>query len=252
MPAQERAVTASTAGNGTLITVTGIDGAGKSTLAVSLHAALNDCGHDAILVGKQTTQVSGNAVLSEYTRHLNAVIYRREEGVGAACGDYYWLFALAAWYSLQDQLIIQPALQAGIHVILDNSHHKILARYATRSAVPADLARQVFAHLSPPDIVLFLEVTAEQALRRKQVFSSLETGHTGSAGNAFISYQDTVAASLRLLAAGESWVPIDVTGQDAGIVLEEALGALSGRLGIQFAGRHPPDSARGRAEHACG
>ena len=162
---------------GKLIAVTGIDGAGKTTLAASLHAALDHSGHDAILVGKHTTEIPMSAELSEYAGSLNAVIYRRKASVSAACGDHYWLFALAAWYSLQDQLIIQPALRAGTHVILDNSHHKILARYAVNPECPPRLARQVFAHLTPPDIVLFSS-SPREALRRKQAFSSLEAGHT--------------------------------------------------------------------------
>ena len=110
---------------GKLITVAGIDGAGKSTLAAALHGALKDAGHDAVLIGKHTTEVPADAALSAYLDSLNAIVYRRDQAVGAACGDHYWLFALAAWYSLQDRLVIQPALQAGTHVILDNAHHKI-------------------------------------------------------------------------------------------------------------------------------
>jgi thymidylate kinase len=34
---------------GKLITVAGIDGAGKSTLAAALHGALKDAGHDVVL-----------------------------------------------------------------------------------------------------------------------------------------------------------------------------------------------------------
>jgi len=198
-------VSAGTARTGKLVTVAGIDGAGKSTLAASLHAAVNASGQEAILVGKHTTKVPMSADLSEYVDSVNAVIYRRKISVCAASGDHYWLFALAAWYSLQDRLIIQPALQAGTHVILDNAHHKILARYAVNPEVPTDLARQVFAHLTAPQIVLFLNVTPRQALARKQEFSSLESGHTGSTGNAFISYQDSVADQLRQQ-ADNAWV----------------------------------------------
>lgn len=113
------------------ITVTGIDGAGKSTLAARLHQALVDAGHPAILVGKHTTDVPMDPDLSAYLDRLNELIYRRDTRVAQACGDHYWLLALAAWYSLQDELVIQPVLAAGTHVILDNAHHKILA--ATRS-----------------------------------------------------------------------------------------------------------------------
>jgi thymidylate kinase len=221
------------AGTGKLITVAGIDGAGKSTLAASLHAAVNASGQEAILVGKHTTKVPMSADLSEYVDSVNAVIYRRKISVCAASGEHYWLFALAAWYSLQDRLIIQPALRAGTHVILDNAHHKILARYAVNPEVPTDLARHVFAHLTAPQIVLFLNVTPGQALARKQEFSSLEAGHTGSTGNAFISYQDSVAEQLRQQ-ADNAWVTIDVTGKPADIVLKESLAILSARLGVSF------------------
>jgi dTMP kinase len=226
-------VTAGPPGTGTLIAVAGIDGAGKSTLAASLHAALNAAGQSAILVGKHTTEVSGSAELSEYVDRVNAVVYRRKASVCAVSGDHYWLFALAAWYSLQDRLIIQPALRAGTHVILDNAHHKILARYAVNPEVPTDLARQVFAHLTAPQIVLFLNVTPGQALARKQDFSSLEAGYTGTTGDAFISYQDSVTEQLHQQ-ADRAWDTIDVTGKAAGTVLEESLAILSARLGIQL------------------
>lgn len=226
-------MTARTPGTGKLIAVAGIDGAGKSTLAASLHAALNACGQDAILAGKHTTEVPVSADLSEYLDRVNAVVYRRKTTVCAASGDHYWLFALAAWYTLQDRHIIQPALRAGTHVILDNAHHKILARYAVNPEVPTDLARQVFAHLTAPQIVLFLNVTPGQALARKPDFSSLEAGYTGSTGDAFIAYQDSVTEQLRQQ-ADRAWVTIDVTGKAAGIVLEESLAILTARLGIQL------------------
>jgi thymidylate kinase len=119
--------------------------------------------------------------------------------------------------------------------VLDNSHHKILARYAVNPAVPTDVARQVFAHLTQPQVVLFLQITASEALRRKQAFSSLETGHAGSADRHFISYQDSVTEELRKQAAGEAWVPIDVRGKSAHVVLTEALAVLSVRLDLTLA-----------------
>jgi thymidylate kinase len=223
-------MTASPAGK--LITVAGIDGAGKSTLAAALHGALKDGGHDAVLIGKHTTEVPADAALSAYLDSLNASVYRRDQAIGAACGDHYWLFALAAWYSLQDRLVIQPALQAGTHVILDNAHHKIIARYAASPDVPAGLAPQVFAHLTPADLILFLRISPQEALRRKGVFTPLEAGRTGATREAFVSYQDDVTARLREQAGQEGWAPIDVTGLPPGSVLDQALAMLTARLGI--------------------
>jgi len=220
--------TASTRGRE--ITVVGIDGAGKSTLAARLHDALNAAGHKAILVGKHTTDVPMDAELSAYVDQLNALVYRRDARVAQACGDYYWLLALATWYTLQDTLVIQPALAAGTHVILDNAHHKILARYAVNPDVSTDLAEQVFAHLTEPDIVFFLRISARDALARKGEFSSLETGHSGGADDDFIRYQDVVLAKLREHEQRGGWVSMDVTDMDRDAVFTAAADALADRL----------------------
>jgi thymidylate kinase len=212
------------------ITVVGIDGAGKSTLAARLHQALNDAGHDTILVGKHSTEVPMDPELSAYVDHLNALVYRRDARVAQACGDHYWLLALAAWYTLQDKLVIQPALAAGTYVILDNAHHKILARYAVNPDVSTDLAEQVFAHLTEPDLVYFLRIGARDALTRKGEFSSLETGHSGGDDEDFIRYQDVVLATLRKHEQRGGWVSLDVTNMDRDAVFKTAADDLADRL----------------------
>lgn len=217
--------------HGKLIAVAGIDGAGKSTLAASLHKALTGAGHEAILVGKHTTEVP-DSDLSEYLDAVNAVVYRRKPAVGPAAGEHYWLFALAAWYTLQEQLVIQPALRAGTHVVLDNSHHKILARYAAGDEVPTELTRQVFAHLHTPDLMLFLRITADEALRRKTAVTPLETGRTGTADDAFLAYQRNVTAHLREQEACEGWAALEVTDLSPQDVLDQSLDLLADRLAL--------------------
>ncbi|SHF64273.1 dTMP kinase [Streptoalloteichus hindustanus] len=216
------------------ITVVGIDGAGKSTLAIRLHHALNEAGHEAILIGKHSTEVPMDPELSAYVDRLNALVYRRDARVAQACGDHYWLLALAAWYTLQDKLVIQPALAAGTHVILDNAHHKILARYAVNPDVPTSLAEQVFAHLTKADLVFFLCISARDALARKGEFSSLETGHSGGADEDFIRYQDIVLAKLREHEQRGGWLSVDVTDMDRDAVFKTAAGALADRLQLSI------------------
>ncbi len=212
------------------ITVTGIDGAGKSTLATRLHQALNDAGHQAILVGKHSTEVPMDEELSDYVDRLNALVYRRDARVAQACGDHYWLLALAAWYTLQDQLVIRPALAEGTHVILDNAPHKILARYAVNPEVSTRLAEQVFAHLTEPDLVIFLRISAREALARKGSFTSLETGHSGGGDEHFIRYQDTVLDQLREQEQRGGWLSLDVTDMGRDQVFKTAADALADRL----------------------
>ena len=225
---------ADAAARGLEITVTGIDGAGKSTLATRVHQALNDAGHPAILIGKNSTTVPMDEDLSAYVDRLNALVYRRDARVAQACGDHYWLLALAAWYTLQDKLVIQPALAAGTHVILDNAHHKILARYAVNPDVPTRLAEQVFAHLTEPDLVIFLRIGAREALRRKGSFTSLETGHSGTGDKDFIRYQDAVLAQLREQEQRGGWLSLDVTDMDRDAVYKAAVEALADRLQLSI------------------
>lgn len=217
-----------------MITVTGIDGAGKSTLAARLHRALTDAGHPAVLIGKNSTDVPMDEDLSAYVDHLNGLVYRRDARVAQACGDHYWLLALAAWYTLQDTLVIRPALAAGTHVVLDNAHHKILARYAVNPDVSTRLAEQVFAHLTEPDLVIFLRIGAREALARKGEFTSLETGHSGTGAEDFVRYQDTVLAQLREQEHRGRWLSLDVTGMDRDSVFKATADCLADRLHISI------------------
>ncbi|MEU5898755.1 dTMP kinase [Streptomyces venezuelae] len=215
---------------GKLITFVGGDGAGKSTLAARLHQALNDAGHAALLIGKHNTDVPQDPDLSAYLDHLNELVYRRDARVAQACGDHYWLLALASWYTLQDRLVIRPALAAGTHVVLDNGHHKILARYAVNPAVPSGLCEQVFAHLTPPDLVFFLNIGAREALVRKGSFTSLEAGHAGGSDEDFIRYQDAVLRQMREQADAGGWARLDVAQSGRGQVFKAASAALADRL----------------------
>lgn len=222
------APTASAAGQ--LITFVGGDGAGKSTLAARLHQALNDAGHTAVLVGKHSSDVPRDPELSAYLDRLNELVYRRDARVAQACGDHYWLLALASWYALQDRLVIQPALAAGTHVVLDNAHHKILARYAVNPEVSTRLSEQVFAHLKEPDLVFFLDIGAREALARKGSFTSLEAGHFGGDDEDFIRYQDTVLDQMREQAERGAWLSLDVAQMDRDHVFKAASVALADRL----------------------
>ncbi len=116
-------------------------------------------------------------------------------------------------------------------MILDNSYHKTLARYAVNPDVSTSLAEQVFAHLTEPDLVFFLRISARDALARKGgEFSSLETGHSGGADEAFIRYQDVVLAKLREHGQRGGWLPMDVTDMDRDAVFNTAADALADRL----------------------
>lgn len=214
---------------GALIAITGIDGAGKSTLAAALHQELVTAGHDVVFVGKHTIDVPSDAALSRYLDSLNAVVYRRPAEVAAACGDRYWLLALGAWYTLQDRLVVGPALAAGATVIIDNTHHKIAARYAVNPELLTALVPAIFSDITPADLVLLLDVDPKEALRRKGNFTSLEAGHSGSAEQDFVAYQAQVTQALYRQRTTSTWATIEVTDKPPRTVLSEALALLAQR-----------------------
>ena len=109
-------------------------------------------------------------------------------------------------------------------------HHKILACYAVNPGVPTGLAEQVFAHLTKPDLVIFLRIGAREALRRKGAFTSLETGHSGDGEADFVSYQDTVLAQLHEQEQRGGWLSMDVTDIDQHAVFKVAADVLADRL----------------------
>ncbi|MFE7576917.1 dTMP kinase [Streptomyces sp. NPDC057521] len=216
---------------GRLIALEGIDGSGKSTLARSLYDRLNATGVSAVLVSKTTTQVDGEPDLTEYLEQVNTAVYRRKATVGQACGDAYWLFALAAWYSLQDELVIRPALRDGKCVIMDNAYYKIIARYAVGQGLSMPLITSVFSQLTKPDAVLLLSLSSQEALRRKGDFTLLEAGRSGTAAQDFVDYQDSVAQALRDLVE-DSWSVLDVAGKEAADVLDEATACVEASFSV--------------------
>jgi dTMP kinase len=96
-------------------------------------------------------------------------------------------------------------------------------------------------------VILFLRVSAEEALRRKRTFTSLEAGHAGPSPEHFISYQNKVAGDLSRQTS-QTWESIDVTAKGPDAVLDNALTVLAGRGLLTLAGypaRAGTSSSRG-------
>lgn len=205
--------------NGQLVYLDGIDGAGKTTVARALRER---CAPDRLLTVSKSQFNTGDADLDAYLRSVNTTVYQRPAHVGARCGDRYWLFALAAWYELLDELVLRPALAAGHLVLMDNPPAKTIARYLVSGTVEPGLVQAAFAGLTKPDLLLLFDVDPAVALRRKGSFTHVESGGR-SDEQEYLGYQHAVREALIGPAtAGQPRVVIDTTNRTVDEVVELA------------------------------
>lgn len=143
---------------GRFITLEGIEGAGKSTLAVALRDALQGRGLTVVL-----TREPGGTPLAERLREL--VLTRGEERVSPET-ETLIMFASRAVHL--DNLV-RPALERGTWVICDRFTDATRAYQGGGRGVSTEfieqLAQTVHAGLEP-DLTLLLDLPVEEGLRR--------------------------------------------------------------------------------------
>lgn len=143
---------------GRFITLEGIEGAGKSTLALALRDALHAKG-----VAVELTREPGGTLLSERLRDL--VLTRGEERVSSEA-ETLIMFASRAVHL--DNLV-RPALERGTWVICDRFTDATRAYQGggrgVSTALIEQLAQTVHAGLEP-DLTLLLDLPVEEGLRR--------------------------------------------------------------------------------------
>lgn len=180
---------------GRLVVVEGIDGAGTTTQAGRLHAALRDQGRDAHLTREPSDGPVG--------RLLRELLAGRHQPVDAT--TMALLFAADRADHLQRE--VEPALARGAVVISDRWYHSSLAYQGTEE--DRQWIRVLNARARRPDLTIFLEVPAETAaarraadLRPEELYDRIETQRRVAAG-----YRAVVAE----LAASERIVTLDGT-----------------------------------------
>jgi dTMP kinase len=142
---------------GKLITIEGLDGAGKSTLATSLHAALIAGGMSVELLREP-----GGTHLSERIRGLV-----KDPSVRLGARAEALLYAAARAQLVEE--ILTPLLTAGTWVLLDRYIHSSLAYQGAGRALGVEEVRalNVFATGDLlPDRTLLLRIARAQALAR--------------------------------------------------------------------------------------
>jgi dTMP kinase len=145
---------------GRFITLEGIEGAGKSTVAAALRAALQDAGVQSVL-----TREPGGTPLAERLRQI--VLARGAEVVSA---EVETLLMFAARGVHLDNLV-RPAIERGDWVICDRFTDATRAYQGGGRGMDADfiesLARGVQRGLEP-DLTLILDLPVQAGLARAQ------------------------------------------------------------------------------------
>ncbi len=210
---------------GSFIVIEGIDGAGKTEMAHRLSEWLVHQGMPCSLVEKKGTDAGDNFVTEHLEQIGNALWHYPREMDLAFLGDAHWLHLLASWYGALDFTRVRPLLNAGQTVIVDGWIYKYILRFALKDDVSMELAVQCFNTLTKPDLVLFLDVDPEIAVRRRPFFSNSELGRfdgeTGDAVASFISYQSRVRAQYDDWISQDNWVAIEDCGHGIRPVFDE-------------------------------
>jgi dTMP kinase len=204
---------------GRLITLEGLDGAGKTTLAAGLLDAVRAAGHAAELLREP-----GGVEVSE---RLRALV--KDPGLQVGARAEALIYAAARAQLVEEAL--RPLLEAGTWVLLDRFVDSSLAYQGggRRLGVEeiAELNRFATAGLEP-DRTLYLRVDPELGRARQGVRGQgadrLEQEDDTFFGAVALVYEDLAALQPDRIRA------IDAA-QDPGTVLADAIGAISDLLG---------------------
>ena len=199
-----------------MITIEGIDGAGKTTLAASLRDALARRGLDVHLLREP-----GGVEASERVRELV-----KDPAVRIGARAEALLYAAARAQLVEEA--VQPLLDAGSWVLLDRFVDSSLAYQGAGRHLGVDQVRAINRFATgdlDPDRTLLLEL--EPALARERSHARLEgLDRLESEADDFFSRTDS--AYRELAAADPSRIRVIDAGAPPDAVLEAALGALDG------------------------
>jgi dTMP kinase len=168
------------------LAVEGVDGAGKSTVARELVAALRDRGHRVTAVREPGGTQAGEAI--------------REILLGSDSDLDDWTEALlfAAARAQLAATVVAPALARGELVVTDRSYYSSLAYQGAARGLGVEVVRAVNeAGLRGvvPDLIVLLRIDAERGLARED--------HQDRISSAGLALQQKVAAGYDKLAAAE-------------------------------------------------
>jgi thymidylate kinase len=116
---------------------------------------------------------------------------------------------------------VLPRVRQGRYVVVDNWYGKFIAKVHVDGCWPLVDFQTVFESVPAPHLTVFLDIEPAIAERRKDAFTTSETGLRvredlrPARPDTFVSYQARVAAAYHALAPWGGWQSLDVRQLDA-------------------------------------
>lgn len=188
-----------------LIALEGIDGSGKTTTAGLLSEELTRGGFDAAHVDKRRI-AADSAYATSHLASLSRLIWVDSHGQPIrVLGHDHWVHINAAYHCGLHDAVVTPAAADGKVLVVDGWIYKFAARASVTGGVsPDDILSQMGA-VPRPDLVIMLDVDAEDAFGRRESFNAMEEGGWNERSSGFVSFQGQVSEILHRMAEQLDW-----------------------------------------------
>lgn len=207
------------------IVLEGIDGSGKTTLA----KAVAERYPNTVFISRKSLP-SEKSFVSEQMAKVHELMWTPNHGaLDHLLPRDYWVFLQRTWYTLLQEFVIEPELQAGKNVICDGWFYKFWARLEQQN-YQFEYLETIFSAVKKPDKVVLLDVSVEEVLRRKQDFKEYEMGShlDGKEGSIekMIHFQATTHKNLKNYARKYNWEALELPTSEINVNVERVLSQL--------------------------
>jgi dTMP kinase len=208
------------------ITFEGPDGSGKTTQIQALHNDLKDEGYPVLLVREPGGTSIGDQIRAVLHDTSNAEMLPNAE----------LLLYSASRAQLVGQMI-RPSLQAGAVVLCDRYAESTLAYQGYGRGLDLELLKAITQFATGglrPDLIVYLDIDAQEGLRRRQKGSRAGEGEWNRMDQQGLGFYRRVRAGYLQMAAGEPqrWFMVDASRSAAEVgeaIREKVRGFLAQR-----------------------
>lgn len=197
----------------------GIDGAGKTSTARILVDELRASGR-LVCLAEHNRYRARTPFADSHLQGLRSLQAASSESFGyVEVSELHWILLKASYYSLADQHVITPALEAGQIVVADGWYFKFAARIASNGTMSMAEVVRHYGDVSQPSLVFLLDIEPGVAADRLGTFNCGELGRanvgTTQPAVAFTEFQSAVRAELLGFASSHGWVIVPVSRRSA-------------------------------------